>query len=146
MDYTKVEIWSMGFPDEILVNKKGIVDRDAVTAFTQGQCHAFAWELHKLTQWPIVAACDPSYDEDPNKFDVDSSPTHVLCQSPSHGLVDIHGAEQRIPYIYTVLPLDNPENVFKYQGYHQPPALEAAEPFAHTVLEAYIHKYGKGAL
>lgn len=147
MDYTKVAIWSMGFPDEVLINNTGHIDKAAITAFTQGQCHAFAWELHMLTQWPLVAACDPNWDEDPNILDdKNRNPTHVLCQSPQYGLVDIHGAEVRIPFIYSIKPLADPENIFKWTGYHQPPALEAAVPFAHTIYNRYVKKYGKGAL
>ena len=75
--------WEWGCPVPIKVRADGIVDSNAVTAFTQGQCHAFALALHEISGWPI-------FGRFAIRDDLGGTPEHCIVKSPK-GYVDIQG-------------------------------------------------------
>lgn len=87
--------------DAILVTE-GVLDEAAVRAFTQGQCHAFAYALHQDTGWDIVAmyevgdgygdAATPISDDHEAPSNVlYGDVSHFACRRPDGLLVDIEG-------------------------------------------------------
>ena len=66
-------------------------------SFVSGQCHSFAFAMHKLTHWPLFLLCDKSADD---KFVDDSglidgnpvSWSHVVVLAPDGRFVDVDGA------------------------------------------------------
>ena len=60
-------------------------DRSVIRYFTQGQCNALAWEIHKLTGWQLGVLSDAPIDEDPNYLG------HLFIVDPHAMIVDIRG-------------------------------------------------------
>lgn len=89
--------------------RAGIVDDEALRAFTTGQCHAFALAMHEATGWPIIAAAEPDHEWMTFEEILPAAPvgsdgarhmrgaylstyaTHLFVQHPSGDLVDIRG-------------------------------------------------------
>jgi hypothetical protein len=61
-------------------------DWETVKYFTQGQCHALAWEIHKLTKWDLAILSD----------DLINTPDyagHAFIVRPNGMAVDIRGVQ-----------------------------------------------------
>ena len=113
----------------------GVLDDNALKAFTHGQCHSLALAINKLTGWPIKGA---SYNKEADPAD---SPAHVLIYSPKlRAYVDIRGVRKTVgkKNYSEGLKIVNrniaPEGVSRLRGYLQP-NLEAAMPFAKSLLK-----------
>ena len=106
-------------------NGKGVINRDAITAFTWGHCHSFAYKMHDMTGWPIIGVGD----------DV-NSPGHFLVYSPRiDDYVDIQGpgALKRWEFlaedgIHEFTPDQKPVH-------YRPMNKDMAKPFVVTVLD-----------
>ena len=117
-----------------------VLDAAALKAFTQGQCHSFALAVHQLTGWTLAAIAFDTSEfgrEDIYSGERDAEPAHILCLTPDGQLFDIHGTGarrnlQRAP-AHRVQPTDE-ARVRSLQTYLKP-NLEAALPFARTLLE-----------
>lgn len=82
----------------------GTVDTDAVTAYTNGQCHALALALAERTGWPLVAIGHPEpchMDDCPVGADgmCDCQIEHVAVQRPDGSILDIEGVSPRSAYV-----------------------------------------------
>jgi hypothetical protein len=111
-------------------NGKGIVDEQAITAFSWGHCHSFAYEMHDLTGWPIIGigSRDPSDPHD--------APGHFVVYDPRiDDFVDIQGGNALERYEWlTNRGIDEvPPDVrpMKYRSIKK----DMAKPFVETVLE-----------
>lgn len=62
----------------------GVIDADAVHAFTSGQCHALALALHERTGWPLRWLEDDEGD-----------PLHCFVETPEGKALDIAGVHDR---------------------------------------------------
>lgn len=126
-----------------------VLNADALMAFTHGQCHSFALAVHKLTGWTLAAiAFDDSYfgREDIYSGERDAEPAHILCLTPEGRLFDIHGLDaadnlSRAEKEYRVQPTD--EVRIRSLETYLIPNLEAALPFARTLLEAHGYEYSE---
>ena len=132
----KVDIW-LGFAHMRLsleVSDEGEIDRNAIRAFTEGQCHALALAVHELTRWPVMGILDSDRDKD--------SPSHCVMLRPDGELLDINGPnayerwhERHGRYgIRFISPKKLPE-----LKHYMEPNVAAARPFAKTL----VAKYGK---
>ncbi len=61
-----------------------MTDYELAHAYATGLCGVLAWEVHKLTQWPIIGAWAKRFDG----FD------HVMVIDPDGGIWDFKGEAQ----------------------------------------------------
>lgn len=128
-----VNVRTQAGPQELTIDDYGfgIIDQAAREAFTQGQCHALAREINRMTGWEMVGIGDSP-----------DSPAHVVTLCPQLGkYVDIYGATwlddliQRSGWYRDGItaPHLTPRQIHSLRGYIAP-NLRAAAPFAKTVL------------
>jgi hypothetical protein len=133
---TSVDIWNFGEILSIEINKNGTIDKNAMKAFSNGQCHSLAIALHKLTNWPIYGICDWSNSTD--------DPGHIVVKNPRNGgFVDIkgYGAVGRWrkkwgPVTVHLLTVDQVKHFDTYLK----PVVAKARPFAKKILEQIGYK------
>jgi hypothetical protein len=84
MSKTSVNIWNFGDVNKIKIHKNGTINKNAVRAYKNGQCHSLALAIHFLTGWPIYGIADESNSP--------ADPGHVVVKNPKNGgFVDIEG-------------------------------------------------------
>lgn len=113
----------------------GLIDDDAVTVFSRGQCHAFAIEMHKKTGWEIVGLFRGDWE-----FESNSTPGHCAVRHPDGRVIDIEGAgaDERWENKYDGSRVEpqSLERILSYERIdYRPPDLEGARPFVEAVLE-----------
>jgi hypothetical protein len=110
----------------------GVIDDDAVRAFTQGQCHALALALHERTGWPIRQL---ENDE--------GEPFHLYVETPDGRALDITGAHDRDEFRQAWCAAfdepSTPEMAHKLPatGVWRAPDMGAARAFVAPLLELY---------
>jgi hypothetical protein len=98
--------------------------------------------LHKLTRWPIKGAS--------HWKDEKGSPNHCVVYWPEQRLyVDIHGAKKRVRTDGGTLVVTHRRVSIKDASnfeYYEKPAVQAAIPFARTILRrlGYVPNSSKG--
>jgi len=112
------------------VRADGVIDRQAIKAFTQGQCHALALAIHYETSWPIYGIW--------SKYEgVYGSPSHCLVYCPKlEEFLDIQGAgcKDRLASMnWESAKMFTPAEVKEFEEYLEP-NIEAAKPFVKAVL------------
>lgn len=131
-----VTIWSWYDREKLYINPDGIIDHNAIRAFTSGQCHALAIAIHRLSgkKWGLFGLCD--YQNEP------SDPGHVVVKVPKTGAyLDINGpgvlARWRKKYgPITIHPLTEEQAKSQLLTYLKP-CIKQAIPFAKTLMEKY---------
>ena len=117
---TKVITWSD--------NGKGHITPSAITAFTRGFCHDFAYAMNEMTDWPIIGI---GGEED--------CPGHYVCYSPHiDDFVDIQGpgALERWPVLVKRLIREwKPD---EYPVMYRPLDRTIGKPFAQTILDTVM--------
>jgi hypothetical protein len=107
---------------------KGIIDSDAIKAFSWGWCHSFAYAMHDVTGWPIIGLGGEV-----------NSPGHFVVYDPEiDDFVDIQGrgALDRYEHLaYNMRVWDSQE----LPEFYRPIDKKLAEPFVRSVLEK-LHK------
>lgn len=137
MSKTSVSIWNFGSVNKIKIHKNGTINKDAVKAFSNGQCHSLALAIHELTGFPIYGVCDWSNSE--------NDPGHVVVKNPKNGgFIDIggYGAVGRWRKKWghvTVHPLTIEQT--KSLDAYLKPSVKKAIPFAKKVLEKINYKF-----
>jgi len=109
----------------------GVIDKEARFAFTNGQCHALAVALHRLTGWPIKGASYDRYEDD--------SPTHcVVYWRERRVYVDVNGASRQVRIDGTRFYISHryidPHTAANRLSYYIKPDLTTAALFARTIL------------
>ncbi len=129
--YTNKRTIRIVFGQEITIDAEGkVVDENAIRAFTNGQCHAFALAVHMLTGWEMKGLS--RHGEDKN------SPNHCVVVAPDGRLLDIHGKKAAVNA--QIMGWENQTPLTKTAikrglRYYVKPDVKAALPFARTVLE-----------
>jgi len=118
---------AMGMHDLLVEDGRGIINDEAVTCFTRGQCHAFAVALHDETGWPIIGI--GGYPESPSHFVVYSPKIDDFVDIEGPGALRRDGGEH-----YQMLKEFDKKEAIRPRLY-MPPNYEAARPFVKTVLE-----------
>ena len=136
-NYTKERKVRIVFGQTLTIDAEGkVVDDNAIRAFTNGQCHAFALAVHELTGWELNGLHWPHNS---------GSPNHCVAITPEGKLLDVLGlkAEANAKEIgwNKRTPLTKKQIVEGLTHYIKPD-LEAALPFARTILarEGYLAK------
>jgi hypothetical protein len=115
----------------VKVSDRGRIDDNARRVFKNGQCHALAFCIHKLTGWQTYGI--PGFTR--------GVPTHVVVKVPDRGFLDIEGlgAEKRwaADDIYAI----DPSSLLKIKRYMQPD-IDAAMPFARRLVARMTKKTG----
>ena len=136
-NYTNKREVRIVYGQTLTIDAEGrVVDENAVRAFTNGQCHAFALAVHELTEWEMCGLHWPHNS---------GSPNHCVAITPEGKLLDIHGLEaeanaEEIGWTGRT-PLTK-EQIVEGLEYYIKPDVEAALPFARTILarEGYLAK------
>lgn len=106
----------------------GVINSASKGAFTTGQCHALALELHRRTGWELYGYFGYR-DKD--------TPGHVVVRHPEGYIIDITGilpSSNSWNRSYTLQPVKR-EDVLRYHLYdYRKPNLEAASLFVDAVL------------
>jgi hypothetical protein len=103
----------------------GIIDNEAIGAFTTGQCHALALEIHERTGWELCGFF--GYYED------DDSPGHVGVCTPEGYVVDVQGIGAEVRWKGKKIKPVSEEDVSNFV-YYAKPQREAARLFVDAVL------------
>lgn len=126
-----------GQVQEARVNKAGNITKKVKTVYSSGQCHALALALHELAGLPLVGLYGDGDDFDEEMGEGYSTPMHTAVRLPSGTVLDIKGIDAQLRWRATVLPLSEKEvRGFEKRDY-LPPDVEAAKPFAKTLLARY---------
>lgn len=126
-------------PEFIDINNKGVIDSKARKAFMHGQCHSLALAIRELTGWPLFGFVDRADGDRP------SSPGHIAVWVPElEDYVDI-GGRQALARWLEVFPSAEVHRVFpstirRGMSMYLPLNVEAAMPYAKTVLRKYCGK------
>jgi hypothetical protein len=130
--YNTTHYWNWGDKEPIKVRADGVVDRKAITAFTQGQCHAFALALHEISGWPIVGLFNEW------RKVIGGTPGHCAVKSP-YGIVDIEGLGAVNRHCYGCVKVVSKERVLGFQNIdYMEPNVEVARPFARHIYREII--------
>lgn len=113
----------------VVINDAGIVDDNAIRAFTYGQCHALALAIRKLSGLPLVGIWR-DYDRDKDE------PAHIAVLLPNGELLDIQGLDVESRWPVRKIKRVSESKVKGYE-YYVEPNLKAAEPFAKTLIKKY---------
>ena len=129
---------------EYEVRADGVIDDNAVQAFTRGHCHSLALALHQETGWPLFGMY--SEEEGNMSHENGDTPSHVLVQMPNGDFLDIEGTgavenwQQSWPTTEPVKVTEAEVLGFSKIDYKEP-NVEAARPFAKTLLSKYGQEF-----
>ena len=104
----------------------GVLDKDAIRAFSRGQCHSFAYQMNKETQWPMIGVGDYG-----------GSPNHLLVYVPHlDDYLDIRGlgAMRRRPDAEEMVQELSSSMIEKGLEGYLPLNIYAAKPFVKSML------------
>jgi len=128
-------------PSGVARLRRGVLDAEALRAFTQGQCHALSLALNDLTGWPIELVV-----EKPRRHTNRVAWVHAVNRQPDGMLVDIEGAHSEPELLagwggarVTLLQTD-PGTVLKLHRKNGgvEPDVESAATFAETLLSHLV--------
>lgn len=131
MSKTSVQVWNFGDIQKVEIHKNGTINKNAVRAYQNGQCHSLALAINKLTGFPIYGIADGN--------NLPTDPGHVVVKNPKNGgFIDIkgYGALARWrkkwgPVTVHPLTVEQTKNLDTYLR----PSVSKAIPFAKKVLE-----------
>jgi len=112
-----------------LDNGMGKIDDEAVTAFSWGHCHSFAYEMHDLTGWPIIGLGSRNINDPMDQ------PGHFVVYDPRlDDFVDIQGgrALERYGFLTSRGIREFPPT--QLPKLYRPIRKDIARPFVETVL------------
>ncbi len=131
MSKTSVHVWNFGDIDKVEIHKNGTINKNAIRAYQNGQCHSLALAINAITGWQIYGIADESNTE--------TDPGHVVVKNPRNGgFIDIkgYGALQRWrkkwgPVTVHPLTVAQTKNLDSYLK----PQIKKALPFAKKILK-----------
>jgi hypothetical protein len=112
----------------------GVLDYDAMGAFTTGQCHALALEVHRITGWELWGLWEYYNLQDHEEGGLET-PGHVIVKTFEGEYVDVQGIGAEKRWSKQILHAVTEGEIMQYEEYdYNPPMLNIAALFAPAVV------------